>query len=151
VTHGLDTSFLVAAEVSCHPDHLSARTLADSLRNKGDRFSLAPQALAEFVHIVTDPKRFTAPLTMPQALERAQVWWNAPEVEHVWPDEAAVSWFFAAMTKHQLGRKRVLDTLLAGTFQSANAKSLLTLNVADFAAFGEFTYVPLTAPPAPTK
>jgi predicted nucleic acid-binding protein len=150
VTHGLDTSFLVAAEVSGHADHVAARTLAGSLRTKGDRFALAPQALAEFVHIVTDAKRFTAPLTMPQALERAQVWWDASDVERVWPDESAVAWFLAAMAKHQLGRKRVLDTLLAGTFQSANITSLLTLNPADFAVFGEFICVPLVAPTAQT-
>ena len=81
MTHGLDTSFLVAAEVAGHADHVAARTLAASLRNKGDRFALAPQALAEFAHIVTDPKRFTAPLTLPQALERGQVWWDASDVE----------------------------------------------------------------------
>jgi predicted nucleic acid-binding protein len=150
VTHGLDTSFLVATEVSGHVDHVAARTLADSLRNKGDRFALTPQVLAEFVHIVTDAKRFTAPLTMPQALERAQIWWDSSEVERVWPNESAVTWFLAAMAKHQLGRKRVLDTLLAGTFRSVNITSLLTLNPADFAVFGEFTCVPLVAPTAQT-
>jgi predicted nucleic acid-binding protein len=77
VTHGLDTSFLVAAEVSCHSDHTAARTLASSFRQNGDHFALAPQAVAEFVHIVTDARRFTAPLTMPQALERARIWWDA--------------------------------------------------------------------------
>ncbi len=147
MTHGLDTSFLVATEVACHADHTAARRLATSLRQKGDHFGLAPQALAEFVHIVTDPKRFTAPLTVPQAVERAQIWWNASDVERVWPDEAAVSWLFAAMNKHALGRKRVLDTLLAGTFRSASIASLLTLNAADFALFGEFTCVPLTTTP----
>jgi len=45
---------------------------------------------------------------MPQALERAQIWWDAPDVERVWPDESAASWFLAAMTKQQLGGKRVL-------------------------------------------
>ena len=146
MTHGLDTSFLVATEVTGHADHVAARTLAASLRNQGDRFALAPQALPEFAHIVTDPKRFTAPLTMPQALERGRVWWDASDVERVWPDEPAVAWFLSAMTRHQLGRKRVLDTLLAGTFRSANIASLLTLNPADFAVFGEFTCVPLASP-----
>lgn len=150
MTHGLDTSFLVAAEVACHADHATVRSLASSLRQKGDHFALAPQALAEFVHIVTDAKRFTAPLTLPQAMERAEIWWNASDVDRVWPDESAMSWFFAAMAKHQLGRKRVLDTLLAGTLHSANIASLLTLNAADFAVFGEFTCVPLAAPAAQT-
>ncbi len=148
MTHGLDTSFLVAAEVAGHPDHVAARALATSLRTQGDRFALTPQAIAEFAHIVTDPKRFTAPLTMAQALERGRFWWDASDVERVWPDESAVAWFLTAMTKHQLGRKRVLDTLLAGTFRSASVTSVLTLNPADFALFGEFTCVPLVAPAA---
>ena len=148
MTHGLDTSFLVAAEVSCYSDHTAARTLASSLRQNGDHFALAPQAVAEFVHIVTDARRFTAPLTMPQALERARIWWDAADVDRVWPDESAVAWLSSAMTKHQLGRKRVLDTLLAATFRSANIKSLLTLNAAAFAAFGDFTCVPLAVPTA---
>lgn len=72
MTHGLDTSFLVAVEVSCHADHAAARLAADTLRRTGDRFAIAPQVLSEFVHIVGDPRRFTAPLTMVQALERAK-------------------------------------------------------------------------------
>ena len=83
-----------------------------------------------------------------QELANAPVWWDASDVERVWPDEPAVAWFLSAMTKHQLGRKRVLDTLLAGTFRSANIVSLLTLNPADFAVFGEFTCLPLAAPAA---
>ena len=58
--HGLDTSFLVAVEVACHKDHEVARTAIDSLRQKGDRFAIAPQVLAEFVHIVTDSRRFSS-------------------------------------------------------------------------------------------
>jgi hypothetical protein len=37
--------------------------------------------LADFVHVVTDPKRFTQPLTMESALERAEIWWESPEVD----------------------------------------------------------------------
>ena len=36
--HGLDTSFLVAVEVACHPEHTAARAVAESLRRAGDRF-----------------------------------------------------------------------------------------------------------------
>lgn len=150
MTHGLDTSFLVAAEVSGHADHRAARKLADSLRTEGDRLALAPQVLAEFTHIVTDARRFTAPLTMPQALGRAQAWWDACDVDRVWPDVSAEAWFLAVTTKHQSGRNRVLDTLLAGTFRSGNITSLLTLSPVDFAVFGEFTVVPLAAPTAHT-
>jgi len=47
------------------------------------------------------------------------------------------------MTKGRLGRKRLLDTLLAGTFRSAGVQSMLTLNAADFGIFDEFECVPI--------
>lgn len=83
MTHGFDTSFLVSAEVACHPDHERARARLDAPRVAGERFALAPQVLAEFVHVVTDARRFTDPLTMETAMERARAWWNAPEIEPV--------------------------------------------------------------------
>lgn len=65
--HGLDTGFLIAFEVQEHPDHPAARTTLSKLIAAGDKLALAPQVLAEFLHIVTDARRFQAPLTMPQA------------------------------------------------------------------------------------
>lgn len=145
MTHGLDTSFLVAAEVAEHPDHDGVWRRIRGLKAQGDRFALTALVLAEFVHIVTDARRFKDPLTMLQALTEARGWWEAIDVEHVPPDDDAVSWFLAAMTTHQLGRKRVLDTMLAATYRSAGITSLLTLNAGDFAVFGEFTCLGVAA------
>jgi predicted nucleic acid-binding protein len=130
VRHGLDTTSLVAVEVACHKDHEVARRVMKSLRQKDDRFALAPQVLAEFVHIVTDPKRFSSPLTIELALGRAEAWWNSKEVDWALPDESTVAWFLAAM-------------LLAGTFRTAGVHSMLTLNSADFSIFDEFECVPI--------
>ena len=94
--HGLDTSFLVAVEVACHAEHASARATAEALRRNDDRFAIAPQVVAEFVHVVTDAKRFSAPLTIERALERAKVWWDAKDVDQVLPDQSTVAWFLTA-------------------------------------------------------
>jgi predicted nucleic acid-binding protein len=139
VTHGFDTSFLVAAEVAEHPEHAAVWQRITQLRAQGARFGLTTPVLAEFVHIVTDARRFTQPLTMAEALIKARVWWEAAEVEHVTANDEAVRWFLEAMAKHQLGRKRILDTMLAATYRGAGITSLLTLNGADFAVFGEFS------------
>ena len=40
---------------------------------------MRPRVLTEFVHVVTDPRRFEHPLTMNEALERASKWWDARE------------------------------------------------------------------------
>ena len=139
MTHGFDTSFLVAHEVACHPDHAGTRARLAGLRAAGDRFGLTSQVLTEFIHVVTDAKRFTAPLTIEQAIDRSRAWWDSPEVEHIAPDDGSVKWLLDSMTRHHLGRKRVLDTMLAATYRSAKISSILTLNSADFSVFGEST------------
>jgi predicted nucleic acid-binding protein len=99
---------------------------------------LAPQTLAEFIHIVTDGKRMPQPLAMPEAINRAEHWWQAAEVIRVFPDGQAVADFFLWLTRYQLGRKRLLDTMLAATFQSAGVKRVVTNNGRDFKALGVF-------------
>ncbi|MFM2168816.1 MAG: hypothetical protein RIS79_3187 [Verrucomicrobiota bacterium] len=103
MTLGIDTGFLVAAEVAEHADHASARLKFQQFRAAGDHFALAPQVLAEFVHEVTDPKRFSQPLTMEAALERAEIWWESPEVDQIGADTLSMSTFFAWMRQHRLG------------------------------------------------
>ena len=139
MTHGLDTSFLVAAAVTEHPDHTGSRTQLNTLQAQGDRFELTSQVLAEFVHIVSDGRRFANPLSMADALREAGRWWGASEVDTIAPDDPSVRWFLRAMAQHNLGRKRVLDTILAATYRTAGITSILTLNSKDFTIFGEFT------------
>ena len=67
MTHGFDTSFLVAAEVAEHPEHGGVRRRIGELRSEGGRFGLTTPVLAEFVHVVTAARRFTRPLTMSKA------------------------------------------------------------------------------------
>jgi predicted nucleic acid-binding protein len=64
---GLDTGFLVAAEVVEHTEHVAARATLGRLLAAGDSVAIAPQVLAEFIHIVTDPRRFTQPLDITAA------------------------------------------------------------------------------------
>jgi predicted nucleic acid-binding protein len=138
VNHGIDTGFVVVAEIIEHPNHHAARAKLAALIGAGDRFALAPQVLAEFIHIVTDPRRFSAPLSIDSARDIAQKWWTAKEVSHVSTDAIAVDQFFTWHRIHKLGRKRLLDTLLAATYRSAGINSLLTTNPNDFAILGGF-------------
>src|SRR5262245_60844264 len=118
MTYGIDTDFLVAAEVVDHPFHVQANVLLRELVRDGHDFGLAPQTLAEFVHIVTDSKRMPKPLSVSEAIERCEHWWKAVEVRKVFPSNQVVVDFFGWLKKHGLGRKRLLDTMLAATFQS---------------------------------
>ena len=138
--HGIDTSFLVAVEVGSHPEHARARARFQKLLKADDTFALAPQVLAEFIHIVTDPRRFSSPLELSAAIERAEIWWNAAEVVHAFPTTESTLLFFGWLGEHPLGRKRLLDTMLASTLQAIGVTSLLTLNQGDFRVFETFNF-----------
>jgi len=140
VTHGLDTSFLVAIEVRSHEEHSGARARFQKLLKAGDTFSISPQILAEFIHVVTDPRRFSLPLTLDQAVERAEIWWNAAEIVHIFPTSESTLLFLGWLEDFKLGRKRLLDTMLASTLHANGVSSLLTLDRNDFAVFGTFTF-----------
>ncbi len=139
--HGLDTGFLVAAEVTEHAEHIAARDTLARLISAGDLIAIAPQVLAEFIHIVTDPRRFAQPLDMTAARQLAEEWWTAREVVRVFPDDAATHQFLAWLQQYSLGRKRLLDTFLAATYGQAGIQSLLTTNQTDFIVFGLFTCI----------
>jgi predicted nucleic acid-binding protein len=148
--HGLDTGFLVAAEVAEHTEHTEAKSTLTRLLGAGDQIGIAPQVLAEFIHIVTDPRRFTHPLDMTAARQLAEQWWTAREVVQVFPDDGATRQFLDWIKQFSLGRKRLLDTLLAATYRQIGVHSLLTTNPADFGVFGGFVCItPKTAATTP--
>ncbi len=141
MTYGIDTDFLVATEIVDHPFHKQADSLLQTLLAEDHNFALAPHTLAEFIHIVTDARRMPEPLTMTDAITRAELWWQSEEVIRVFPDEHGVTDFFAWLRQHQLGRKRLLDTLLAVTFRNAKVTKIITNNGRDYKVLGAFEII----------
>lgn len=135
---GIDTTFLVQLEVSQDPSHAAARNWLEMAVGQGHRFALAPQVLAEFIHVGSDAKRFANPLTVPALIARAEAWWTADEVVPVHPTDAAVRQFLVWSQQHRLGRKRLLDTLLAATYHAHGVVDIVTSNARDFSLFGVF-------------
>ncbi len=61
---GVDTTFLVQLELVELPAHKSAHELLHrEILSPQVPLALAPQVLAEFIHVVTDSRRFRRPLT----------------------------------------------------------------------------------------
>lgn len=141
MTHGIDIDFLVALEITDHPFHQSADRLLRSLLESDHDFALAPQTLAEFIHVVTDPRRMPVPLSMIDAISRAEHWWEAEEVVRVAPEGQSMVTFFGWLRRYHLGRKRLLDTLLAATFRQAGVSRIITNNNRDFEILGGFELI----------
>jgi predicted nucleic acid-binding protein len=99
------------------------------------RFALTQQVLAEFLHVVTDGRRFEDPLSMPDALQVSKELWTSPDIERVTPSVDVHSRVCELMEQLRLGRKRILDTQLAVTLEMAGVDRLATLNGRDFKIF----------------
>jgi predicted nucleic acid-binding protein len=139
---GVDTSFLVALAVSEHPSHRRSWDLFEAEILGGmATMALAAQPLAEFCHVVTDPRRFERPLEMSDALELCGRWWDAQECRVVEVDGEVGSLFVTWMHRFRLGRKRLLDTLLAATYHRAGVTRLATTDWRDFETYGVFEIV----------
>lgn len=136
---GIDTGFLVASELADHPLHAAARNfLSEHIAGK-QTFVLCPQVLSEFIHVVTDPRRFDQPVAVGTAVQRAETIWNSRETRQVFASDDSTVLFFHWMRLHRLGRKRVLDTQLAALYYSANVKEIVTTDFRDFNVFDVFT------------
>jgi len=136
---GVDTSYLVALSIREHPAHQTAAELfGREIQGRAGTMAVAAQALAEFCHVVTDPRRFERPLDMPDALGLCEDWWHAEECRRCAVDAEAGSLFLTWMHEHRLGRKRLLDTLLAATYYRAGVSRLASTDWRDFERYGVF-------------
>lgn len=141
MTIGVDTTLLVESELEEVTGHEQAKHWLGDVIRQHVKLAIAPQVLGEFIHAVTDPARFVRPLNSQQAISRAQEWWTASEVRQVHPTADAVMLFLEWMSRYKLGRKRVLDTMLAATYFAHGIDHVVTSNSRDFAVFSGMTTV----------
>jgi predicted nucleic acid-binding protein len=136
---GVDTSYLVGLAVREHSAHRACwRLFETEIAGGTATMAIAPQVLAEFAHVVTDPRRFERPLQITAALELCEQWWNAQECRPVAVDDEVGVLFLAWMHELRLGRKHLLDTLLAASYHRAGVRRLATTDWRDFARYGVF-------------
>jgi predicted nucleic acid-binding protein len=134
---GADTTFLVQLELIELPAHVRAHEwLRREVLDRKVSLAVTPQVLAEFIHVVTDPRRFQKPLTVEEAVNRAHFWWNAAEVKHLLPSFESTQLFLDWMLRYRLGRKRILDTQFAANLWTAGVRRIITENGDDFRIFG---------------
>lgn len=136
MTYAVDTDFLVAVEVRDHIFHRPADQLLGRLLDQGHVFGVTPHCLAEFIHVVTDPRRLPQPLGIEEAVDRAERWWQAAEVVRLLPDSDSAMRWIDLLRQHRLGRKRLLDTMLAAVCQTCGVEKLISNNEEDFGVFG---------------
>jgi predicted nucleic acid-binding protein len=136
MTLGIDTDVLVNWAMAGAPHHLAARRFVERQVAAGRQLGITPQVVFEFIHIVSDPRRFEKPLPMDRAVDIAREIWDAPETVRLAPPPAMLHRALELLRSLGLGRKRILDTALAATLENAGVDQLATYNVKDFEGFG---------------
>ena len=133
---GLDTNVLVYAHMAALPEHGVVREfLAGQLARRDVTLFVTPSVLHEFVHVVTDARRFEPPVGMGEALALARLYLGRANVECVATDAEALAEAFNLVDRHRLGRKRLADTLLAATLLRHGVRHVVTCNRSDFEVF----------------
>ncbi len=139
---GLDTNVLVSTHIPAMPDHETVRRfLSAQLHDPAITLVVTAQILHEFVHVVTDPRRFEPPVVMAEALAIARLYLNRANVHCVVTDAACVHEAFDLLAQHTLGRTRIADTLFVATLLHYDIHEVITCNPADFRGFEGLTVI----------
>ena len=133
---GLDCNILVQLALADHPANAATISAVSDQVQSGRRLMVPSSIVTEFLHVVTDQRRFTPPLTMNEALEWTEDFLAQPDVELIEPTQKALAQTLVWMRQHKLGRKRILETHLAAILHTSGVSYLLTSNPSDFALFG---------------
>ena len=132
----LDTDVLVHWLMAGAPHHRVVRAWVEQeIAERESQLGLTAQVVCELVHVVSDERRFATPMPMSDAIARARDLWVAPEVVRLMPGPECMLRTLSLLRQHQLGRKRVLDTMLAATIETAGLTRLATLNERDYRVF----------------
>lgn len=131
---GIDANVLVYAHLASVPEHRQVRSFLESqLRDAAVTLVVTPQVLQEFVHVVTDVRRFDPPLDMTEAIGVADLYLR--NLQCVATDREAAQLAFERMSRYSLGRRRIADTVLYATLKRHGVEELITCNPSDFRVF----------------
>ena len=138
---GIDANILVALAVKEHPAHSQAVKIFERELAADEEIVWSLSVAAEFLHVVTDPRRIAPAREMTEALAWLQTW--IAEVSPIWltSSEAMIQLWLRWMAEFRFGRKRILDTQYAALLHTHGVKRLLTNNGDDLRVFGVFEIV----------
>jgi len=132
---GLDCNILVQIALADHPANAASIAAVQAETQRGNKLVFPPLIVTEFLHVVTDERRFAPPLTMVEALEWTEDFLASPAVDVLEPTQASLHQTLRWIRQFNLGRKRILDTHLAAVLHTSGVRRLVTSNPGDFAIF----------------
>lgn len=139
---GIDTSFLIDLEIKESPRHERAVEIFNKWREEKNSFLVIySNVFNEFLHVITDAKRFVNPVPMETAIERCWYWIDHQRVKVVYSSDDSLKRQLLWMSMHELGRKRINDTTMAAVYAQEGVSKIITANPADFEILKTFEVI----------
>lgn len=136
---GIDTCFLIDLYWQDSPRNKNARALFSKIaNNESVKLAIYYNCFNEFLHVITDSKRFENPLSVSEAISVIDYWCDIDRVTVLYPDDTSFKRTLAWMNRYQLGRNRVNDTQMASCYLTSGVSSIITANPKDFEIFESF-------------
>lgn len=88
---GLDCNILVQLAIADHPANAKTLAAVQAETQRGEKLLFPPLVATEFLHVVTDERRFTPPLTMNEAMQWLEDFLTSPSVGLVQPTAASLN------------------------------------------------------------
>lgn len=128
----IDTNLLVYAHNRQAPLFEASSSLLDAALRRADLHCVSPQNLAEFFVVVTDPRRFPAPLPPLEAARRLSRLWRSRTLHKIYPKRGTHE--RAARLAARLDRRGgdFFDVLLAQTMLDNGVGRVVTADTRDF-------------------
>jgi toxin-antitoxin system PIN domain toxin len=131
----IDTNVLVYALFSGAPNHAASRALVDQAQVAGAGLCVAPQTMAEFFAVVTNPRRVNPAKSAADALSAAEAIVAMPGMSVVpAPADVVTRWVQLVRQRPVTGAK-VFDVQLVATMLANGISTIYTFNVPDFQPF----------------
>lgn len=139
---GIDTTFLIDLEILESPRHARAVEIFNKwLEEKNSLLVIYSNVFNEFIHVITDPKRFINPVSMETAIERCWFRIDNQRVRVVYSTEDSLKRQLLWMSMHKLGRKKINNTTMAAAYAQSDVSKIITANPADFEVLNTFEVV----------
>lgn len=133
---GIDTNVLIYAHLPSFEIHSQVHQfLRRQLQDPAITLTVTPGILHEFIHVVTDGRRFENPLRMEEASALMQRYLGRSNISCEVVDERCFQEALRLLQRHRLGRKRIADTLFAATLLRNDVHEIITCNPKDFEIF----------------
>jgi len=133
----LDTTFLIDLYWLDSPRHKSAVKLFKELSDENGKFPdedilVYYNCFNEFMHVITDSRRFENAMSMSRALEICEQWKDLERIKIVFPNETSYGRTLTWLSIYNLGRNRLNDTNMVSCYVSQGASKIITANPKDF-------------------